>query len=279
MHPCADHMATCDHCYSCDVLGICCASTHSTGDSPTVTADLVDTFRQTLAADLDRPLGLLGTMRTDQVRALVARGEDREDVGLRLPDDTLARACLRLIHAVCAHHPELADLRGRLLVLVEPLGADRYAEFRGNRRDQAGVLVHELVINKVGLERRSAKDVATTVIHEYAHAVLFERGITDTDGDNQHYPVFAETCQRLGLVVRSSPVCGWETVGLQRQVAADLSTELGEIEDALLHLRLPELLPDHRRLGQLLALDAGGPPVRDVLPVRSIAHHTEDRHV
>jgi hypothetical protein len=25
-HPCAAHMASCDHCYLCDVLGICCAS-------------------------------------------------------------------------------------------------------------------------------------------------------------------------------------------------------------------------------------------------------------
>ena len=25
-HPCAGHMATCDHCFCCDVLGICCAT-------------------------------------------------------------------------------------------------------------------------------------------------------------------------------------------------------------------------------------------------------------
>jgi|ERR1700733_3819547 len=25
-HPCADHMASCDHCYLCDVVGVCCAS-------------------------------------------------------------------------------------------------------------------------------------------------------------------------------------------------------------------------------------------------------------
>jgi len=24
-HPCANHIASCDHCYCCDVLGICCA--------------------------------------------------------------------------------------------------------------------------------------------------------------------------------------------------------------------------------------------------------------
>lgn len=26
MHPCSGHMATCDHCFVCDVVGICCAS-------------------------------------------------------------------------------------------------------------------------------------------------------------------------------------------------------------------------------------------------------------
>lgn len=25
-HPCADHAASCDHCFVCDGLGICCAS-------------------------------------------------------------------------------------------------------------------------------------------------------------------------------------------------------------------------------------------------------------
>lgn len=25
-HPCADHMASCDHCWLCDELGVCCAS-------------------------------------------------------------------------------------------------------------------------------------------------------------------------------------------------------------------------------------------------------------
>jgi hypothetical protein len=25
-HPCAGHIRQCDHCYSCDVLGICCAT-------------------------------------------------------------------------------------------------------------------------------------------------------------------------------------------------------------------------------------------------------------
>lgn len=25
-HPCADHMGSCDHCYLCDEVGVCCAS-------------------------------------------------------------------------------------------------------------------------------------------------------------------------------------------------------------------------------------------------------------
>jgi hypothetical protein len=25
-HPCSDHFSSCDHCFACDVLGICCAS-------------------------------------------------------------------------------------------------------------------------------------------------------------------------------------------------------------------------------------------------------------
>jgi hypothetical protein len=25
-HPCSNHLSSCDHCYVCDVLGVCCAS-------------------------------------------------------------------------------------------------------------------------------------------------------------------------------------------------------------------------------------------------------------
>jgi hypothetical protein len=25
-HPCVDHLASCDHCYLCDVVGVCCAT-------------------------------------------------------------------------------------------------------------------------------------------------------------------------------------------------------------------------------------------------------------
>jgi hypothetical protein len=28
-HPCTDHLASCDHCYLCETVGICCASVSS----------------------------------------------------------------------------------------------------------------------------------------------------------------------------------------------------------------------------------------------------------
>lgn len=57
-HPCADHMATCDHCYSCDVLGICCCS--SAARAPAVVDAAIDdvlTEKLILAAEHDRLVG------------------------------------------------------------------------------------------------------------------------------------------------------------------------------------------------------------------------------
>jgi hypothetical protein len=59
MHPCADHMATCDHCYSCEVLGICCCST-ATRSPAVMDAAADDLLAEHLfdAAEQDRVLGL-----------------------------------------------------------------------------------------------------------------------------------------------------------------------------------------------------------------------------
>ena len=36
-HPCAGHMDTCDHCYLCDVVGVCCASVPSSAAASSCT--------------------------------------------------------------------------------------------------------------------------------------------------------------------------------------------------------------------------------------------------
>ena len=47
-HPCDGH--ACDHCYRCDVLGVCCAAVPSARPSSAVDAS-ADQIRQAIAAD------------------------------------------------------------------------------------------------------------------------------------------------------------------------------------------------------------------------------------
>jgi hypothetical protein len=49
-HPCASHINTCDHCYSCEVLGICCTSTPASVFVASAITDL-GALRQAIAED------------------------------------------------------------------------------------------------------------------------------------------------------------------------------------------------------------------------------------
>ena len=50
-HACAAHLATCDHCYSCEVLGVCCASGAAAGRSSPSTRSDLDFLREAMAED------------------------------------------------------------------------------------------------------------------------------------------------------------------------------------------------------------------------------------
>lgn len=65
-HPCADHMASCDHCYRCDVLGECCAN-HPTGDLVTQAVRLGDLarLRSAIERDLTGCVSLSDLIRTE----------------------------------------------------------------------------------------------------------------------------------------------------------------------------------------------------------------------
>ena len=77
-HPCTDHMASCDHCYLCDVVGICCASV-----SPAERAQLEAEYRRPrcrLAAAVVIEAGTILILRE-----LVRRDAERRQLGLSPP--------------------------------------------------------------------------------------------------------------------------------------------------------------------------------------------------
>lgn len=77
-HPCAGH--ACDHCYVCDVVGVCCASQHApnAGTTDVVSPDVIDRFRDALAEDNDHAPRSLGSLSADAIRSHVEAIEPPE---------------------------------------------------------------------------------------------------------------------------------------------------------------------------------------------------------
>ncbi len=88
MHPCAGHMATCDHCYSCDVLGICCcaggttSSTSSAFTSPVPTPGKLDDIQAAMRVDAAQESPLTRAFGADRIRRLLPALMNNEVGGL-----------------------------------------------------------------------------------------------------------------------------------------------------------------------------------------------------
>lgn len=76
-HPCDGHLASCDHCYLCDVVGICCASV-SSGLRAQIEASRACSYTE-LTAAITQDAGLVPGLR-DLVRL---EAEHQHKPGLR----------------------------------------------------------------------------------------------------------------------------------------------------------------------------------------------------
>lgn len=111
-HPCADHIATCDHCYSCDVLGICCCST--AGRTPAVVSAAADDLlaeKLIDAAEHDRVLGLdlVRAFAIDRINATLGHEPDFEQVELAIAmhTDFMRHASPQMPKALPVGSPDL----------------------------------------------------------------------------------------------------------------------------------------------------------------------------
>jgi hypothetical protein len=50
-HPCADHMDTCNHCYLCDVVGVCCMTAPAPTQAAVSQSDGLTILREVLSQD------------------------------------------------------------------------------------------------------------------------------------------------------------------------------------------------------------------------------------
>lgn len=64
-HPCAGHMATCDHCYLCDVVGVCCATVPQGGGIDAQAVEL-DRLRQAIVSEAASTPTLADRLRSEK---------------------------------------------------------------------------------------------------------------------------------------------------------------------------------------------------------------------
>lgn len=70
-HPCADHITTCDHCYSCDVLGTCCIAQPTDLSTESAPPDELSTLRGAIAKDSWNRRGLSDLIQIDAIQKLL----------------------------------------------------------------------------------------------------------------------------------------------------------------------------------------------------------------
>jgi hypothetical protein len=72
-HPCAGHMATCDHCYLCDVVGVCCMTAPATSQPAASPPDELTILREAIAEDGRSRSNLTDLIQSDAIRQVLDR--------------------------------------------------------------------------------------------------------------------------------------------------------------------------------------------------------------
>ena len=102
IHPCVQHIDTCDHCRSCDELGVCCATTPALNVIAPVLTNL-DILREAINGDADTHTSLTELIRCDQttsaVQQLIEDAEARNAQRLSSSQTTLPAEPLTLTPA------------------------------------------------------------------------------------------------------------------------------------------------------------------------------------
>ena len=88
----------------------------------------------------------------------------------------------------------------------------------------------EVLITQDGLTDQAAQ-VLATLLHEAAHSVAWQRGISDTSRQGRyHNHRFRTVAEELGLQVQRDSAFGWTQTKLRASTAAAYSGVLGELE-------------------------------------------------
>jgi hypothetical protein len=157
-------------------------------------------------------------------------------------DGTASLLVAALEHAwqtIRTRHPDVPDA-----VVVVASGSEgkrlNLGHFAPHRWQVNGADHHEVLVGGEGLHR-GPLEVLGTLLHEAAHGLAQARGVQDTSRQGRyHNRRYAQLAHELGLDVASVKPIGWSATTVSQQTAAAYTSQLEELQTALVLWRRQE---------------------------------------
>lgn len=150
----------------------------------------------------------------------------------------LIAALARVWTSIRSKHPNVPGV----VILAAPGSRDQprvlghFAALRWSAKAKEGSRFHEVVVVAEYLSR-PAEDVVETLLHEAAHAMNFERGITDCSRSQYHNRHFKTAAEELGLTVQQVPHYGYAETALPPATAERYQSDIQALQTFLIHRR------------------------------------------
>ena len=152
----------------------------------------------------------------------------------------LIEALTRIWSRIRVYHPEVPGVM--LLAAPSPRGdlsvLGHFAPLRWRGKKQEGSHHHEVVVVAEHLDRNPA-DIVGTLIHEAAHALNFEKGISDCTRSQYHNQHFKTAATVLGLTVEQVRHYGYAITRLTPETEARYHEDIQHLSDILIHRAKP----------------------------------------
>lgn len=159
---------------------------------------------------------------------------------------TLLKVLEDLWIAIRNHHPEIPPV---VIIIASGTGGKqaKWGHHAPGRWHHAGTEHAEVMISGEGLHR-TPREVLGTLLHEAAHALATERGITDTSRQGRyHNRKFAVLSAELGLDVTESGQFGWAVTTVPDTTARRYADGLALLTAAMTVWRSSEHVPPAAR--------------------------------
>ncbi len=142
--------------------------------------------------------------------------------------------------AIRSHHHDVPGV----VLLAAPAHRDQmnvlghFAPLRWKAKRQQGHDLHEVVVIAEHLDR-PVEEIVGTLLHEAAHAMNFELGISDCSRSQYHNKKFRDAAEVIGLEVQQVPHYGYAFTRLTKTTLNTYKEEIAKLNEVLVHRRRP----------------------------------------